>query len=364
MTPRLSGIWRSRLMSAVKVAVSVGLLIWLLRKAGLQSLGNTVSHASWQWLAAGLAFGFLATCVQARQWQALLKAMNLPRRWLSCLRLVFVGNTFNTILPTSIGGDVVRATMAARQPSERVRALTTVVLQRLCNFPGMILIMGVGVVLTLSDPFADRVRPVAIAGALCGIAGLAICTTPLLGWLAQRRTLQRIKIGKLFQELHNFRGEGRQLLLASGRGVVFWGLSVVNWYCFIHAVRVDVSFQFAAVVTTTVAALTMLPVSINGYGVREGGFIAFLALPGLASPPAAVAASLCIAAQSLVWALIGIPFLLTRPRPKAAPASLPALVLSAGRREDAVAPPVNSRTQGQPLILSQGAELTSSKVAR
>jgi len=367
MSPRLSGVWRSRLMSVLKVAVSVGLLAWLLHKAGLRNLGNTVSHASWGWLVVGLCFGFLATCVQALQWQALLAALAMPRRWLSCLRLVFVGNTFNTILPTSIGGDVVRATMAARDPSERVRALTTVVLQRLCNFPGMILIMGVGVILTLSDPFAAHVRPAAIVGALGGVAGLAICATPLLGWLAQRPLLQRVKVGKLFEELHAFRGEGRQLLAASGRGVVFWTLSVINWFCFLNAVGVHVSWQLAAVVTTTVAAITMLPISINGYGVREGGFIAFLAIPGLASPSAAVAASLCIAGQSLLWAVVGVPFLLTRQRPRSLSAALPALTLTTPRRAD----PAVDRTGGrlhEPLAqlagAGHGADLSSSEAAR
>jgi uncharacterized protein (TIRG00374 family) len=329
-----AGLWRGRLVSLAKVAVSVGLLAWLLHKAGLQSLGKTAAHADWHWLLAALGFGFLATFVQSRQWQALLRAMNLHRSWLRCLRLVYVGMTFNTVLPTSIGGDVVRATMAANEPSERVRGLTSVVLQRLCNFPGMVLIMAVGVLLTLHERFASHVRPVALLGVVCGVAALVVCATPVLGWLAERRLLQRVKVDKLFRELHNFRGEGRQLLLASGRGAVFWACSVLNWYCFMRAVGIQLSLPLAAVITTTISAITMLPVSVNGYGVREGSFVAFLALPGLATQPAAVAASLCLAGQTLVWAIIGVPFVLSRPRSTVAPRPLPARVLSSGRRDD------------------------------
>lgn len=330
----------SRAVTAAKVVISVGLLAWLLHKAGLSTLAGTVSHADWHWLAAAVGAGFLATFVQSQQWQALLGAVGLRRGALRCLRLVYVGMTFNTVLPTSIGGDVVRAAMAAEQPSERVPALTSVVLQRICNFPGMIAIMLTGVVLTLHDPLAARVRPVALLGVVVGAAALAACMTPLLGWLAERRVLRRIRVAKLLAALHAFRGRLRQLLLASLRGTLFWSLSVVNWYCFMHAVGIRVSIELAAVITTTISAITMLPISVNGYGVREGSFVAFLAVPGLATAPMAVAASLCLAAQTLLWALIGAPFVLSRSRRAARQRPLPARVLSYPRREDPRAPVV------------------------
>src|SRR5712692_239760 len=105
---------RGRLSTVAKLAVSAGLLGWLLHKAGLTRIGDALAHSE------------------------------LRRRWWRCLRLVFVGNTFNSILPSSIGGDVARAMMAADTPAERVPAATTVVLQRLCNFPGMMVLMGLG----------------------------------------------------------------------------------------------------------------------------------------------------------------------------------------------------------------------------
>lgn len=310
------------MFALAKALVSFGLLAWLLHKAGLGPLATVALHAHWQWLAVGVLLGFLSTCVQTSQWRALLRTLKLRRRWPRCLRLVFVGNTFNTVLPSSIGGDIMRAAMMAEHPSERVRALASVLLQRLCNFPGMILIMCVGVILTFGAPVADRIRPLALAGAVVGVVGLAICTTPLLGWLAQRRLLQRIRVARVLGELHDFRGERRQLLLASLRGTLFWGLSVLNQWCLMHAVGIDISLTYAAAVTTTVNAITMLPISINGYGVRESGFVTFLTVPGLATSSVALAASLCITAQSILWGLIGIPCLLIGSRNRIANAPL------------------------------------------
>ena len=317
---------RKRLATAAKLAVSAGLLAWLLHKAGLARIGEVLAHSDLRWLAAAVALGFAATCVQATQWHALLAATGLRRTWWRCLRLVFVGNTFNSILPSSIGGDVARAMMAADSPEERVPAATTVVLQRLCNFPGMMVLMGLGLVLTLGDARASEIRGVAIAGLLVGAAGLGLCMTPLLGWLAALPLLQRRRPGRvlarLLGALDAFRDRRLELLLASVRGTGFWGLSVLNQYAFMHAVGVPIPLSYAAIVVTTINALTMLPISINGYGVREGSFTRFLSpVSGAAAATQGVAVGFLLAAQSLLWAGIGVVFWLTDKRHEEAAAA-------------------------------------------
>jgi uncharacterized membrane protein YbhN (UPF0104 family) len=311
---------RQRLATVARLAVSVGLLAWLLHRAGLARIGETLAHSNLRWLTAAVGLGLAATCVQATQWHRLLEATGLRRTWWRCLRLVFVGNTFSSVLPSSIGGDVARAMMAADTPAERVPAATTVVLQRLCNFPGMMVLMGLGVALTLGDRHAAEIRGVAIAGLLLGAVGLGLCMSPLLGRLAALPVLQRRRPGrvlaKLLGALHAFRGRRSELLVASARGTVFWGLSVLNQYAFMHAVGIPIPLSDAAIVVTSINALTMLPISINGYGVREGGFTRFLApISGAAAAAAqGVAVGFLLAAQSLLWAGIGLVFWLTERR--------------------------------------------------
>jgi len=301
----------------VKLAVSGGLLAWLLHKAGLGQVGSQLRGAHIGWLLAALALGFLSTCVQTTQWRALLRASGLLRTWRRCLRLVFVGNVFNTVLPTSIGGDVARAVMVAETPQERLPAASTVVLQRLCNFPGMLVLMALGLVLTTSDANAGHVRPVALAFIALGAVGLLVCMSPLLGWLSRRPLLQRGRparaIAGLLGTLDAFRDRRRELVMASGRGTSFWALSILNQWAFMHAVGVDAGIAYAAIVVTTVNLLTMLPVSINGYGVREGGFSAFLVVGSLATRQQAVSVGIVVAAQSLLWAGIGVACLLSLP---------------------------------------------------
>jgi uncharacterized protein (TIRG00374 family) len=294
---------------ALKLVVSAGLLGWLLSRTGLGSIGSVLRGADVRLLGLALTLGVASTCVQATQWNALLRATGLQRSWLRCLRLVFVGNLFNSVLPSSIGGDAARAVLAAEHPAERIRAASTVVLQRLCNFPGMILMMALGVVVTLGDADAAKARAVAIIGVVLGTAALAATMTPMLGWLSRRPLLQRFHASRALAELlailDAFRQRRGVLFAASVRGCAFWGLSVLNQWAFMHAVGVDISLAYAVVVVTVVNGLTMLPISINGYGVREGGFVALLTVGTLATKAQALAVGFCLAAQSLVFAAVG-----------------------------------------------------------
>lgn len=325
---------KGRILTAAKVVLSLGLLGWLLAHAGLRTIGGVIAGADRRWLIAGIALGFVATFIQTTQWHSLLGTLGMRRSRLRCLRLVYVGYAFTAVLPSAVGGDVVRAALVAEKPSERVDGAASVVLQRVCNFPGMMTLLAVGFVLTVNEADASRVRLAGILGFGCGFAILVVAMSPLLGWISRRRLLQRHGLArataKLFSQLDAFRGRRRELLAASGRGTTFWSISVLSQWCFMHAVGIPAGIGLAAIVVTTVNLMTLLPISINGYGVREGGYTAFLAVGSLASPAQALATSFCVAAQTLLWGLVGIFAWLTmpgRPSRAASPAPAPAMNL-------------------------------------
>jgi uncharacterized membrane protein YbhN (UPF0104 family) len=304
------GTLRRRAFAGLRLAVSLALLGWLLGRAGLGSIAQVLAHADRGWLAVGVLFGFASTAVQATQWHALLRAVGLQRAWRRCLRLVYVGYGFNTVLPSAVGGDVVRAVAIVEQPSERSAAAASVVLQRLCNFPGMIILLAVGLLVSIGDPFAARMRPVAGIAAAAGLAIIIVAYSPLLGVIGRHGLMQRSKASRavagLLAKLDAVRGRPGVLAKASVRGTTFWSLQVLSQVCFMHAVGISPNLGYAAVVVTTVNLATLLPISINGYGLRESGYTAFLAVQGLATTAQALAASFLLAGQMLLWGLIGV----------------------------------------------------------
>jgi len=307
--------WKGPLTWTLKIAFSAGLVGWVLHKTNLASIGHSLVSASPGWLALALAMGIAGTLVQAKQWQKLLLAVGLDRTITRCLRIVFVGNTFNALLPSSIGGDASRAVYIAERPGERAPGAAAVALQRLLNFPGMVLLMGLGVALTITSSAAARVRPAALVGAVIGLLILGVALSPLTGRIAASTRLTRLPgwkpLATSLRVLDGFRSQRAELAAAAGRGTVFWSFTVLNQWAYIRAVGIHPSLGYSALAVTLVNLATMLPLSINGFGAREGGFIALLAGVGLASTAQAASAGLLITAQSLLFGVIGAGCLLT-----------------------------------------------------
>jgi uncharacterized membrane protein YbhN (UPF0104 family) len=175
--------------------------------------------------------------------------------------------------------------------------------------------MALGLAFTINSSAAARVRPVALAGSLLGLALLAVTLSPLIGRVAASTSLARLpgwkSVASSLRVLDGFRSHRTEVLAAIGRGVVFWSLTVLNQWAYIRAMGIHPTLEYAALAVTLVNLATMLPISINGFGAREGGFIALLAGVGLASTAQAASAGLLITAQSLLFGLIGVGCLLT-----------------------------------------------------
>ncbi len=305
---------KAQLMTAVRIIVTFGAFALIARKIGVGAVAHALAHANPWWLAAGYGVAVITILITVRQWHGLANANGVKRSYRRCLHLELGGDVFDAALPSSIGGDLIRATSLADTPEERVPAAASVVLRRLCNFPGMIVITAIGLVASLGQGYASRIRPFSLAVLVGGVLLVAVTMSPAMGALGRWGLLNRgpgKAVAKLLGALHEFRGQGRDLLQAALRGLVFWVFVVASQSLFILAVGIHVSVAYSALVITTATAITMVPISLGGYGLREGAFAAFLAYGGHATGAQGAAVGVCITVQTLALGVIGIPFYLT-----------------------------------------------------
>jgi hypothetical protein len=306
---------RDRTITLFKVAVSGALLVYLVRKGSLAALGRAITGASPKWLALGFGLGVFGALVTIWQWWGVLGSLGLGRTYRRCLRLELAGDVFDAALPSSIGGDVLRAMSVAERPDERQVAVASVVLRRLCNFPGMVLLMSVGAAVTWADGRTNRAWPVIIVALALGFGLVVLTLSPLAGrisahqWL-RHRALQ--PLARALATLDGFRARPGAMSAATLRGCLFWCGAAASQWCYMRAVGVGhVPLAYAAVVVTVTNLVTMLPIALGGYGLREGTFSALLVAAGLASVAQGVAVGACLTAQTVLFGLTGLPSYLT-----------------------------------------------------
>jgi glycosyltransferase 2 family protein len=301
-------------MTVVRVLVTAAAFALIARKIGVGAVVHALASANVGFLAAGYSVAIVTILITVWQWHGLATANGVARPYRRCLHLELGGDVFDAALPSSIGGDFIRATSLAETPAERVPAAASVVLRRLCNFPGMIVMTAIGLVGTVSLGYADRIRPFSLGVLAGGLVLVTLALSPAMGFIGRWGLLRRgpgRAVAKLLNTLHDFRGERSHLGRATLRGVLFWAVVVASQSLFIRALGIHVPLAYSALVITTATAITMLPISLGGYGLREGAFAAFLAAGGHATAAQGAAVGICITVQTLALGVIGIPFYLT-----------------------------------------------------
>jgi uncharacterized membrane protein YbhN (UPF0104 family) len=309
-TPR----WRSAIFQLLKVGVSVGLLVWLFRQVDGTRVWAAVKAASWIWLGVAALLYFAMLVVSSWRWNILLRAQGVAVRLSTLIGSFLVATFFNNFLPSNIGGDVVRVRDTSGPAKSRTLAATVVLVDRGLGLLALVLVAALGA--TASQPAVagggPPVQPwILWAGLVCGsVVSLQALRTPAfvtrlatpLRWLHAEWVDARL--AKLTVALGRFASSPGALASSAAGAVVVQALLVAFYAAVAHGLHIAVSPWHLAVMVPVSFVVQMLPISVNGFGVREATFVAFFALAGLPAE-AAMLLSFMGTAVIMAWSLAG-----------------------------------------------------------
>ena len=170
---------RSRLVTLLKIAVTVGGLIFILTQIDLGDAVAQLLRADLRWAAAALLLVMSSLVLRAYRWLLLLRGLGVNLPFARLVRLYFTGHFFNAFLPTGFGGDVVRILEVARHVPGDVAA-GTVLLDRLTGLL-MLFVLALVALPFRPESFPPQQAAVVLAVALVGLlAGAALLDGRLL----------------------------------------------------------------------------------------------------------------------------------------------------------------------------------------
>lgn len=181
----------------LKYGIGFGLLAYVIAKywepqndaPGLQQLLQGPIEFGWLILASGLIA--LALSLQLFRWYLLVRAVELPVTIRNTYRLGLVGVFYNTFLPGSVGGDLLKAYFLARaHPERKTRAVATVLIDRALGLFGLILFVAVlgSIAWAVANPQIAANRDLQrIIKITAIISAVTIVGFLILGLLPQRR---------------------------------------------------------------------------------------------------------------------------------------------------------------------------------
>jgi uncharacterized membrane protein YbhN (UPF0104 family) len=269
---------RSLAISALKAIVSIGLLWILLSRTDVSRLWTIASQASPIWLGAALALYLLMVLSSALRWGVLLRAQHVRLPFSFLTQSFLVATFFNNFLPSNIGGDVIRITDTARAAGSKTLATTVVLIDRGIGLLGLALMAATGA--SLVQQMAGPVGPTML---WAGFAIGAIIATPaLLMPESVARLLQPLRvfhqewvderIGKLTYALTRFKETPAALATCFIGAVLVQAILVLFYVAVARSMQIPIGFAELAVIVPVSFIVQMVPLSVNGFGVREATF--------------------------------------------------------------------------------------------
>ena len=298
------------LAALLKTMVTVALFYLLFRKVDFHDFWATLRTARFNLLLLGFAVLCVGHYVCLFRWRLLMRPLMPVPSLAQLLKIYCIGLFFNLAFPTVVGGDVVKMYYAGKPSRQYAQSFAATFLDR---DAGMLAMMIIACYATLAHPVSIPGVPVSLIvwGAFAAflLVNGAIFTPSvhrLLTSLLHRMRMPRIagkmdRLSSAFQIL----GRERNVLLGS------LAISLVNQFLVIsvtwlisEALRLDLSILYFLAFVPVVTLVSMIPVSLNGMGLRDYAFRALFSAVGV-SPASCLALSLLYFSTMILSAIPG-----------------------------------------------------------
>ena len=331
---------------AVRAVVTLLLFAFLLKSVSWPTLIMTLIRVHHAFLLLGLAAGVVCIVFSAYGWRSLVLAEHIQTDLARLINLYLVGIAFSHFLPTNMGGDAVKAYYVGRDSRNIPGATSAVLMSRITSFWGMLLI-ALPTIFIMHAEFTPAVIILflllnlllvgAIGGAIFATVhlpdasfrflrgawtrhrifmrireiGNALKATLLLldvsarflrgAWIRHRIYVTIREIGNALKAALR---RPRALCAAILYGMLFWIASFLNYYGYGAALGLRIPLSFYVIAVAIISIVASLPVSINGFGVRESAFVYLCSTINIPAASSLLVV-LLVDAQVLLFGIIG-----------------------------------------------------------
>jgi uncharacterized protein (TIRG00374 family) len=302
---------RSILPVIGRLLLGLGITAFLVWKADLSQIITAISRVELFWLAMAFAVQLVAKMIWSWRWWTLLNIYEIQSSFWRLVKGIYVGLFFSNFLPTSIGGDLYRAYWILDDKKLYAKSMFIVFIERFVGFVSLGYVAMIPFLLLLRQGLELGDNTAFILLVLVLLCGGVLALNPKVfeffnGILQKRINLFAGLRRKIAEALHAWQGAGprKWYVFLLSLGVHLAGITF--FYSLGRGLQLPLNvWHYLVIVPLTVIA-TMLPISFNGLGVREGALIVLTAALGTSVLPAeAVALGLLSSIVSLLVSLIG-----------------------------------------------------------
>lgn len=285
-----------------KLIVSVLLIIYLLRKLDVSVIFGYFKEVNVLWIVVGICLLGVGRLITGWRWKVLLNAQGIRIPFKTLLSFLFVSNFFNTFLPSTIGGDAIRASDSSRHSKLPAESIMTIVVERtmgICAL-GTIAFISFLLGLGLKKNLMPFFWPVILFFVLTHTCLILILNRRLADFITG--AFVKVRFRKLADKMRKVSiivselKKNRASMFGAGLLSLLLQVNVVIYtYIVVLSVNLSIPLIEFFMIVPIILLILILPVSVNGIGLRENTYAFMFA--GYISGEEAVALS---------WVLLGL----------------------------------------------------------
>jgi uncharacterized protein (TIRG00374 family) len=278
----------------------VALLAFLAWRTDWRQMAAAFAGVRAGWWLAAVALYAVTQMVSSLRWRLLAQPLGFGQPFGQFIAYYYVGMFFNLVLPTSVGGDVVRAWYLDGRSGRKVAAFLSVFADRVS---GLLMLIAIACLAAACSPLdlPPRVLGIVYGAGASAAVGLAVMVlfarySVLSTQYAVFRTGWRAKLTKLLATARDLQGAlwpcPRVFLVTTLLSIFVQAANVIVLWLVGLALGLDVPASYYWILVPVITLMTLVPVSINGMGVREWGAVLMLAPLGVGKEAATALAFL------------------------------------------------------------------------
>ncbi len=260
----------------LRLAATALILTLILRSINLSQVLNVLKQTRLDYLAAALLLQFSSTAVSAYRWQLIMQNLQFGQNFAFYWRSYFKGMFFNQGLPTSIGGDAMRMLDVAKLGFRKRDALYGVMVDRIIGLGALLSLTLLAYLLSPNLLPKPVHRPILMIISLGAAGFFGIFIINYFTWL--NRFPKLTVINTIAQRLHQALSFRRILLVIASLLIPF--LALLGFFATGWALGLEYSLMTYFALVPPALVLTVVPISVAGWGVREGALVSLFSLIG------------------------------------------------------------------------------------
>lgn len=305
---RGQGSWFKK---SVLVLVSATLLAHVLYSADWTQMRELFDQLNPWWFVASFLTVPIMVGLSVLKWQVLLEARGSKVGLWRLVGLYVIGQFYNSFLPTSAGGDLVRVVLLHRHIRDGQLALASVLVERFTGLAVLVLLALTAIVFAPHLWANPMLVLLVSAGSAMALGAVVVVASRSLTRLLKRLVARLDFAGRMldkvlrFQDsLWLFRQRPRAMLIAIVLSIGFYLAAVLGVWLACLAFGQLVSFAMVLLIVPMVLVVTLLPITLGGLGLWEWAFTASFAAFGLAGA-LGLSASLLLRVRDVLWTVGG-----------------------------------------------------------